>query len=727
MLKRTVGWMVPLVLMLMTLGLRSLPASTQSLAPVPNQRVQTQLVSEFSAIQPGEPFWVGLDMQIQEGWHTYWQNPGDSGAPTRIAWSLPPGFEAGEIHWPYPERFPVGPLVNFGYKDRVLLLTQITPPEEISDPEVSLQAEAHWLVCEEACIPESASLQLDLPVFYGNVLPDPEWRSQFEATRQKLPIASPWPFNTAVSDSQIVLQLNTPDLSGNLIEEIHFFPAQDGLITNAAPQPWTLSEEGIEIQLERGYLPNGEEVSGVIVIEEQQEEDRLVQAFQIGPDAEMMVATTPVAPATVTQAAPPAVSSGLPLAQILLLAFLGGLTLNLMPCVFPILSLKALSIARKAQVSPVQVRLQSLVFTAGILTSVAALGVALIGLKALGQQVGWGFQLQSPVFVLCLAYLLFAVGLSLSGMFTIGASWMGIGQSLTDQRGYRGEFFTGVLATVVATPCTAPFMATAVGAALTQPPLILLGILQMLGLGLAFPYILLTLIPAVYQRLPKPGMWMETLQQLLAFPVYATVAWLVWVLVLQTGTQGLAVASSGLILLTFSIWLLQKIQGAPLRWQRLGQTAAVLVLLSTVFLMQGLPEGTSSPLTPASSSNPQIQQSQLAWADFSPDQISQLQRTGTPVFVNYSAAWCITCLVNDRVVFSQPAIAEAFHHHEVALFKADWTNYDAQITASLQTFGRSGVPLYILYPGGTRDPVILPQLLTPGIVLDSLQTITASS
>ncbi|NJK63697.1 MAG: thiol:disulfide interchange protein [Synechococcaceae cyanobacterium SM2_3_1] len=718
--------MAPLVLILVALGLRSLPASTQSLTAVTDQRVQTQMVSEFSAIQPGEPFWVGLDMQIQAGWHTYWQNPGDSGAPTRIEWSLPPGFEAGEIQWPYPEDFPVGPLVNFGYKDQVLLLSQITPPHEISEPKVSLQAEVEWLVCEAACIPESASLQLDLPVFYGNVLPDPEWGPQFEATRQKLPIASPWTVSTAVTDTQIVLQLEIPDLARNQVEEVRFFPAQDGLISNAAPQPWTLSAAGLEIQLERGYLPEVEELPGVVVIQEQQGEEIFTEAFEIGPDAAMRVATTPITPATATHAAPPAVGTGLPLVQILLLAFLGGLTLNLMPCVFPILSLKALSIARKAEVSPVQVRLQSLVFTAGILTSVGALGMALIGLKALGQQVGWGFQLQSPAFVLCLAYLLFAVGLSLSGMFTIGASWMGIGQNLTDQRGYRGEFFTGVLATVVATPCTAPFMATAVGAALTQPPLILMGILQMLGLGLAFPYILLALIPAAQKRLPKPGMWMETLQQLLAFPVYGTVAWLVWVLVLQTGTQGLTVASSGLILLTFCVWLFQKIQRAPLRWQRLGQIGAVLALLGTVFLTQGLPQGTSSPSTPVGT-NPQIQQSNLAWQDFNPEQIAQLQRAKTPVFVNFSAAWCITCLVNDRMVFSQPAIAEAFGRHGVALFKADWTNYDAQITESLQAFGRSGVPLYVLYPGDNRDPVVLPQILTPGIVLNSLQTITASS
>ncbi len=681
-------------------------------------KVETQLISEQRAIAPDTPFWVGLHMRIQEDWHTYWQNPGDSGAPTRLQWDLPEGFTASEILWPYPHRFPVGPLVNYGYADQTLLLVQITPPPELTEAAIQLQVKADWLVCQQECIPESAELSLEMPTILGDPAPNPIWSRLFDRTRQQLPIPSPWPASAAVSTDQVQLQISVPEMSPeewtDRLQEVTFFPEQDGVIVNAAEQIRSVSAEGLSLTLERGYLPEIEKLQGVLVIREQLENDISVQALQI--EAEI---GAPVPAPLETATLPESRASSFDLGRILILALLGGIVLNLMPCVFPVLSLKALSISQKARYSATEVRRLSLVFTAGILVSMGILAAALLGLKGLGHQIGWGFQLQSPGFVLGLAYLLFAVGLSLAGMFQIGATWMGVGQGLTADQGYRGEFFTGMLATVMSTPCTAPFMATAVGAALAQPPLVSFMILQVLGIGLALPYLILGFIPGTHRLLPKPGAWMETLQQFLAFPVLGTVAWLLWVVTLQAGSTGLAMALTGVILVAFGIWCWQKTQGARLPWRRIGRIAAGIALVLALGLTQGLPGG--SPQM-AGTEGTSTETSGLAWEPYSEAQLSESIRSGSPVFVNFSAAWCVTCLVNDRVALSQPEVVEAFTEQQVILLKADWTHQDAQITQALQQFGRSGVPLYVFYPGPEQEPLILPQVLTPAIVLDSLQT-----
>ena len=691
------------------------PAAAQ-----PSPKVQPQLISEQRAITPGIPFWVGLHMRIQEGWHTYWQNPGDSGAPTRLQWDLPEGFTAGEIVWPHPYRFPVGPLVNYGYADQTLLLVQITPPAELMEDQIQLQARADWLVCQQECIPESAELSLELPTILGDPAPNPIWSHLFDRTRQQIPLPSPWPATAEVNADQVQLQISVPEISpeawADRLQEVTFFPEQDGVIINAAEQIRSVSSQGVSLTLERGYLPEIDRLEGVLVIREQLEDEVSVQALQIEAEISAEVTTLLETPALPE----PSVSS-LELGRILLLALLGGIVLNLMPCVFPVLSLKALSISQKARYSAAEVRRLSLVFTAGILVSMGLLAAALLGLKGLGHQIGWGFQLQSPGFVLGLAYLLFAVGLSLAGMFQIGATWMGVGQGLTADQGYRGEFFTGMLTTVMATPCTAPLMATAVGAALAQPALISFMILQVLGIGLALPYLILGFIPGTHRLLPKPGAWMETLQQFLAFPILGTAAWLLWVLTLQAGSTGLAMALTGVILVAFGIWSWQKTQGARQPWRRIGRIAAGIAVVMALGLTQGLPGGVPQMAGTAPSSSA-TESSGLAWEPYSEAQLSESINSGSPVFVNFSASWCVTCLVNDRVALSRPEVVEAFAQQQVIPLKGDWTHQDAQITQALQRFGRSGVPLYLFYPGPEQEPLILPQVLTPTSVLDSLQT-----
>ncbi len=700
-------WILIAILVLAMSKYWTIPSQAQSFAlpttfPTQSQIVTPQLVMEQKAIQPGQPFWVGIHMQIPEHWHTYWQNPGDSGAATQVDWTLPSGFEAGPLQWPYPERLPVGPLMNFGYEDEVMLLTQMTPPQSLDPSQpVTLQADVRWLVCLEECLPESATLKLKIPVLLGDPLPNLNWSAAFEETRQAFPMESPWLASFELNETTLDLILPVPNLAADRIKSVAFFPYEDGLITNAADQQLVISPDGLVLTLERGYQPDFEALKGVIVITEDLDNTLGVQAFTIDT-------TEP----DVAQ----------PILQILGLALLGGIILNLMPCVFPVLSLKALNIVQQAQHNPGRVRLQSLVFTAGILVSVGILGGVLFGLKAMGLQIGWGFQLQSPGFVLILIYLLFAVGLSLSGVFIVGAAWMGVGQKLTMQSGYLGDFFTGVLATVVATPCTAPFMATAIGVALTQPPVIALAILETLGFGLALPYLIIGFTPSLQQHLPKPGAWMETLQQLLAFPIYGAAAWLLWVLTLQTGTTGLALGLSGIILIAFAIWSYQKTRQFHRFWRRLG---LILTLVSLTISLAWVPLISTQTVTPATSTVAAANStSGIDWEPYSAARLAELKSKETPTFLSFSAAWCISCLVNEQIVFSQPEVIQSFAEKEVAVLKGDWTHYDPTITTALNQFGRSGVPLYVFYTDLASDPVILPQILTPNTVLDLLDQLS---
>jgi len=688
--------------------------------PSQPENAQAQLISEVKTIQAGKPFWVALQLKLRPEWHVYWKNPGDSGSAASIQWNLPPGFQAGELVFPYPKRIPVEPLMNFGYEDEVYLLTQITPAAQVASSPITLRAQAEVLVCKLECIPEQKTLTLTIPV--ANTVPtkDPAWTDALTRTRQAHPQPSPWESSFAMDDKDLTLFVNAPGLAAGQLKQVEFFPNKDGIIQNAAPQRLTVGQERITLQIERGYQEKQDLVEGLVVIQEVSDGKTNSQAFAI--QAKPQSATAAPSSANNTEVA------NFPIWQALLLALVGGVVLNLMPCVFPVLSLKVLTIAQQSQHNPRQARLSGFAFTAGVLASFALVAGVLLVLRSLGQQIGWGFQLQSPVFVLVMAYVLFAVGLSLSGVFTVGASIMGLGHSLTAKPGYGGEFFTGVLATVMATPCTAPFMATAVSVALVQPAPVAIAILLTLGLGLALPYLIISLTPALRRFLPKPGAWMETLQQVLAFPMYGAAAWLVWVLTLQAGTNGLAIALVGIILIGFAAWLHQKTQLSKTLWRRVGlvgSLAAIAIVLTLTPLVNTTTPSSSSTQanTQASSANNSV------WIAYTPSQLDKLRQSKQPVFINYTAAWCITCLVNERIALSQPEVLAAFQQKGVALVKADWTNRNADITQSLSNFGRSGVPLYVLYPAGLDQtkPVILPQVLTPDLVRDALASVSVSS
>ncbi|MCS6782498.1 MAG: protein-disulfide reductase DsbD family protein [Gloeomargarita sp. SKYBB_i_bin120] len=645
----------------------------------PPRYVQARLLSDVQVVQPGRPFWVGLQLDVTPGWYVYWQNPGDSGDRVRVDWQLPPGVTVGEWLWPYPQRIPAGPLVNFGYRNTVTLLAQVRPPATLpTGRTLDLRAEASWLVCKTDCVPEATTLSLSLPVG-PQAVTNPEVMTHFAQVRQTHPQPAPWPVGYTLTSE--TLTLSWPE---GRVQQAVFFPLTDGVITNAAPQTLHASARQSELVLQRGYLDTVSTVDGVLVVTT----SRGTRAYQIQ--------ATPMARPE---------SRAVHWWHLVGLAFWGGLLLNVMPCVLPILSLKTLHLVEKVRQSPSQVRASGLVYGAGVLVSFWLLAGGLLVLRALGEQLGWGFQLQSPAMVLVLMYVLFGVALNLSGVFTVGSRWVGVGQSLTEKPGYVGEFFSGLLAAVAATPCTAPFMATAIGTALTLPPVAALSVFTGLGAGFALPYVLLCFVPAWRRWLPRPGNWMHTLQQLLAFPLYAAAAWLLWVLTLQTGTDGLAVGLTGLLLLGLAAWFYGRGQSQT-RWHRWGRFGALVLVAFCLTLPGWLPSA-----TPVATPTQTVAPSEPLWEPFTPARLEELRRQGQPVFVNCTAAWCVSCQVNERLVFGQPEVQQAFRQRGVRMLKADWTRRNPEITQLLQQFGRSGVPLYVLYPGKNQAPVVWPSRL----------------
>ncbi|PJI44375.1 protein-disulfide reductase DsbD [Ferrovibrio sp.] len=658
-----------------------------------NDLVDAALIAEPQSIRAGQPFWVGVRLRMAEHWHTYWRNPGDSGLATEISWALPEGFTAGPIVWPVPERIPVAHLVNYGYEGEILLLTQIMPPAVLPAGEMPLRADVNWLVCQKECIPGEATVDLALPGGSGEG--DPANKAAFDTARQQVAQPSPWPADMQMADASFVLTVAAPGPNGGRIREAVFLPHQEAMIEHAAPQPLQITAEGLTLQMPRGSFAAAglpQQTGGLLLIKEDIGGRLQQQAFEY---PQIAYGTAPVAQpadwAAVLQAA--------------LLALVGGMLLNLMPCVFPVLSIKILALVSHSGQGRAQMRRHGLAYTFGILVSFAALAGLLLVLRATGAQIGWGFQLQMPLVIALLAYLLFAMGLSLSGVFHLGGSFAGIGDALTRRSGTQGSFFTGVLAAVVATPCTAPFMATAVGFALTQPAAIGIAIFLALGFGLALPFLVLTCVPQLADRLPRPGLWMERVKQALAFPLYATVAWLIWVLSQQVGQQGLLAAMLGLVLVAAAAW------SFGLRG-RVAMASAVVLLVAAAGALYGTARDPAAPAVAVAQPGGGSAES------FSRQKLDTLVAQQKPVFVNMTAAWCITCMVNERTALSSDAVRAAFRARSITYMKGDWTNQDPEITRLLEQNGRSGVPLYLYYAGGRS--IVLPQILTPAIVLEHL-------
>lgn len=650
-------------------------------APVVTKRVTATLVSDADSVAPGMPFRVGLRLRIADGWHTYWKNPGDAGAPPELILTLPDGVTAGPIEWPTPRRLPEGPLMTYAYTGEVLLPVVVTPGRTAGP--IRIIAHANWLVCNEICVPEEGEFALELPPGAGG--PSPQ-TPLFVAHDRTVPRPSPWETRIAPDGT---LSVRGPELSPATVADAWFIPDHPDRIQDDSAQPLSVSYGGFSLALKPlPKPPVTESLAGVLSVRDQtgQQTDVVIQA--------------PVGP--------PLVTSSLPFGRLLAFAFLGGMILNLMPCVFPVLAMKAVGLAKGAATG--RGRAHAVAYTMGVLTTFAALGGALLTARAAGSAAGWGFQFQSPVFVTAMAWLLFGVGLNLSGVFQIGSGLAGAGSGLAGRHDNLGSFFTGLLAVLVATPCTAPFMATAIAAGLAAPPTVTMSVFLTMGLGLASPYVLLSAIPNLGRIVPRPGAWMDVLKQGLAFPMYGAAVWLLWVISQAVGSAGVLATATGFVLLAFAGWTLGLAQQAEGRRGRLGKTIAGATVLLTLSILTGV--GTA-PV-------PQHEATTSAAETFSPDRLAMLRAEGRPVFVNMTAAWCVTCLVNERVAISTASVQGAFAERRIAYLKGDWTRQDPAITAYLRQNGRDGVPLYVYYPAGGRPPVVLPQILTEATVLDAL-------
>jgi len=615
-----------------------------SISPVIAQEVyqahtHVQLVSEQDAVVPGRVFWVGIDLLLDDGWHVYWQNPGDSGLSPKIKWNLPPGIDLSDIHWPYPQRLNVGPLTSFGYDHEVfLLVSAIVDKNYQSSKDVNLHAHLDWLACKDMCVPGRADLNLSLPLVTNiSGITYNGFKDSFDQTRQDIPRSIFSITSHAVLDGdQWHLHIQTPlKNQGDII----FFPFQDDVIENAAPQHTQVTGFGYQVDLAKSHIYKGNL--------------SFFEGIGVNPAGWDYQGMTK---AIVIQAPIELVSVHVSFLLACLFAAIGGLLLNLMPCVLPVLSIKVFHLVERHPDKKVALR-HSLVYALGILVSMWALALLLFILKSAGQFAGWGFQYQSPLFVIVVALILFVLALNLFGVFEF--SMPTIGGLPKSQAGYQASFISGVITTIVASPCTAPFMGTALTVGLSQPNIVGFAIFTCLGLGLALPFVLLSAFPVLFIFVPRPGPWMTYLKKVLGLILIACVIWLLWVFGIQTGLGD------------FSKFYKPSHE---IHWQAYSSTA-----------------------------------------------VSQARQAGHGVFIDFTAAWCINCQVNDRLVLQNQELVKAFNEQGIIVFKADWTKYDPAITQALASFGRDSIPVYVYYPPGSNAPIILPQLITPKMILERVK------
>lgn len=647
------------------------------------------LISEASEVAAGSTFHAALHVRMKSGWHSYWKNPGDAGLPISLAWAQTEGVTTGDLIWPPPQVIAEGPLVTYGYMNEVVLPVQISIGKDVAvGMLLTLHARADWLACENICVPQSAELTLDVKMS-GQTMTDPAANLVIARALARQPtiitqhVQALWKEKTV----QLVVPFSTLGTSAERVTQAQFFPEQQNWMNYSTAQTYAQEHASLTLTLPRANA-DAEPIKAMHGV--------LALAFADGKTAAFDI-----------RASPNAAQASLQLPRMILFALLGGLILNLMPCVFPVLSLKALALAKHASLHPRHARAEGVSYTAGVLVSFALLAAILIGLKAAGESIGWGFQMQSPVFVGTLVFLLFLVGLNLSGLFELPVLLGGLGHGVTQTGSLRGSFLTGVLAAAIATPCTAPFMATALGFAISAPPVAAMVIFLSLGFGLALPFLLIGFVPALAKLLPRPGTWMGRLRGVLAFPMYLSVIWLLWVLKQQAGANGIMLMLFSMAGILFALWL-KRSNSASKVARRLFVWPLLLVLPVATLTMLHRTEFTSA--------------SSLVAADEVPYSASALETLRTqkrPVFLDATAAWCITCQVNKRLALSSERIHAEFKKRGIIVMVADWTNENPEITQLLQSFGHSGVPMNVYFPP-EGEPVVLPQVLTESIVLDTI-------
>jgi len=682
-----------------TLAAAALAANPTS-AVVTTPQVRAELVAHApDGLASGKPAWLGLKIGHADHWHTYWKNPGDSGLPTRLNWTLPGGMTAADIAWPTPQRLPLGPLMNFGYEGTLLLPVALTVPPGLTGDAVTVKLAAEWLVCKEVCIPESGEFSLQLPLRASIT----QHAALFDAAQRALPTAPPGAQATAAREgSDLVLSVRgLPEAWQG--REIAFLPETAGVIVNAAQAQaqWKDGQWTARLPIDPQRTASPTSLPAVLTTAGQAAGLQLTFAVTTPwPPKAAPVAAPALGNAQIDApaAAPPGLFAAIALALV------GGLILNLMPCVFPVLSLKVLGFAkagtdRRAQLAG------GLAYTGGVVLSFVALAGLLLALRAGGEQLGWGFQLQQPVVVAALAALFTLIGLNLAGVFEFGSvlpsSWAGA----QARHPVADHFLTGVLAVAVASPCTAPFMGASLGAAMTLPTVQALAVFAALGLGMALPYLAASAWPALARAMPRPGVWMQHFKTLMAFPMFATVVWLAWVLGVQAGIDAVVALLGLLVALAFVAWALGSPTLGPKARAGFGGVAVLLLVASLVWAAPSLRQDAVAAGQPAAASSD-------GWQAWTPERVAQARAEGRTVFVDFTAAWCVSCQFNKRTTLAAAEVKAAFERGNVLLLRADWTRRDPTITAELARFNRSGVPVYLVYTPGAPEPRLLSEILS---------------
>ena len=643
------------------------------------------LITESYQVNTKDTLLVGIEFKLSPGWHTYWKNPGDSGEGATIKWDLPPGFKASDILWPGPERIPVDPLMTYGYEDKALLLTKIETPEQFSGP-VTISAKVNWLTCKHICIPQEG--EVDITLMKGSKTIG-KFATKLKEIALTIPKNFPTPSRVTEINEKIFLQFEKEGSSN--ISEAYFFPNEYGLISYVKDQKLETNDNSFSLQLDPAEVRvETNKLEGVLKL-------------KIDETEEFYKLDLPLEGA-----------SGSPILAMSLLtgivfAFLGGIILNAMPCVFPILSIKILGFIEQSQGSKEKLIQHGLIFSAGVLTTFLAISWLLIFLRASGEAIGWGYQLQSPWVVSILIYLFVAIGIVFMSNIVIGSSLANFGSLAKNRNDFLSSFFTGVLAVIVASPCTAPFMGPALGLALLQPGLKSIVIFLALGIGFSLPYLMLSIYPQLLSRLPKPGEWMQTFKQIMAFPMWAAALWLAWVLSAQVDTQSVFSVLVGALLIAIALWLMEKTQSSDRLLRRITVFFSLGLMIFSIWLIPLNQDEDSSNLRNEVN-------------NFSAQKLSSLRSEKKAIFVNFTADWCITCKVNEAIALDQDNVKKLLREKDIVYLKADWTRKDPEIASVLARYGRTGVPLYLLFPP-VGAPTILPELLTEDLLLDFLNEI----
>ena len=640
------------------------------------------MLAESYSMNPGDELLVGFKFTLNPGWHTYWENPGDAGEGASIKWNLPNDVVASKILWPGPERIPVEPLMTFGYEDEVVLLTKISTSAASAIP-LNLNAQVSWYTCKEICIPQEA--EVSIPIKLGSKTPSVS-KGLLEHTLGKVPVEFNGTYRVNKLNDSYVLQGEFEKM--DQYDSMYFFPKEYGLTNYTKNQQYEKNIDTFSLQIMASEVTiEKESFKGVIAVNKNKEVNFIEIDYPLA-----------------TKEA----SQEFNILTLIVFAFLGGLILNIMPCVFPILTIKILRFVEQSRDSTYKTLQQGLLFSLGVVISFLTIAALLIALKSGGESIGWGYQLQSPVVVSLLFYLFVILGFIFMSNIVLGSSLARLSSISLNKSDSLESFLTGVLAVIVASPCTAPFMGSAIGFALLQPSFYSILIFLGLGIGFSLPYLILSAKPSLLSFLPKPGQWMETFKQFMAFPMWASALWLLWVLSSQVGDQEVIQVLLGALLITTGLWLIEK-NNSEKNWVKWLMRLPFLLLF--IFSLWLIPTSYSD-----------LDESKQDQLTYTPQLLDDLREENSLVFLNFTADWCITCKVNEAVALKTTKVSKLLADKNITYMEADWTRKDPIISSTLEQYGRTGLPLYLLFPS-KGDPLILPEILTEDILLSYLNEV----